>query len=171
MLSIIDKARSARYTQEEVFNTEFVTTEFVNATFDRESDLYVIKPDLRRSVHFDVADALSPELGERLEAADIVYAQHFLIHLKRHQAITAFNNICRLLNPRAALFIAGIEHDMLINLTRRNNLVPLAYKVEEIHKEVGVYGKGWPYVYWGCEPFLTVRKDWQRRYCTVFLKS
>ena len=167
----INKARSGRYTPQEIFNNEIITAAFVNTTFDRENDFYVIKSDIRRHVHFDIADVLDPNLKEQIGTSDIIYAQHLLIHLKHKHAIKGFNNICRLLNPKAALFIAGIELDMFVKLTRKNNLKPCKYKIEEIHNEVGMYGKGWPYIYWGCEPFMTVRKDWQRRYSTIFLKT
>jgi chemotaxis protein methyltransferase CheR len=167
----IDKARSARYTQQEVYNTEYLTDDFVHTTFNQGNDFYEIKNDLRKSVHFDVADALSPELKERLGTSDIIYAQHFLIHLETHKAIQAFNNICKLLNPIAVLFIAGMELDMLVQMTRKNNLMPMEYKIEEIYKEMGIYGKGWPYTYCGCEPFMTVRTDWQRRYATIFFRT
>jgi chemotaxis protein methyltransferase CheR len=167
----VDKARSARYTHEEVFNAEFITADFVNATFDKENDFYVIKNDITKLVHFDVADALDPELQERVGASDIVYAQHFLIHLGNMLAIKAFNNICRLLNARAALFISDPDLGLRQKLTRRNGLMPLEYKVEEIHNEVGINCKGWPYLYTGIEPFLIVKKDWQRRYSTIFLKK
>lgn len=167
----IDKAINARYAYEEVFNTEYMTADFVSATFDREKDFYVIKEDIRKCVHFDVTDALNPELKERLGTSDIIYAQHFLIHLKPHNAVQAFNNICNLLNPKAALFIAGIEHDLVTKMTRKKNLMPLEYKIEEIHKEMGIYGRGWPYTYTGVEPFMAVKQDWQRRYSTIFLKT
>jgi chemotaxis protein methyltransferase CheR len=175
----IDKARSARYTTEDVLNNELIASgfvnntfdEFVNNTFDKVDGYYVIKKNIRKHVHFSVADALDTNLSRQIGTSDIVFAQHFLIHLKHEQAVKGFRNICRLLNPKAALFIAGIELDMLVKLTRENNLIPCEYKVEEIHKEVGIYGKGWPYTYLGCEPFMTVRKNWQRRYSTIFLKT
>jgi chemotaxis protein methyltransferase CheR len=167
----IDKAINARYAYEEVFKAEYMTADFVNATFDREKDFFIIKNDIRKSVHFDVTDVLNPELKERLGTSDIVYAQHMLIHLKPHKAVQAFNNICNLLNPKAALFIAGIELDILAKMTRKNNLMPLEYKIENIYKEVETYGPGWPYIYFGVEPFMTVKKDWKRRYSTIFLKT
>jgi chemotaxis protein methyltransferase CheR len=167
----IDKARSARYKPEEVLNNELITSDFVNNTFDKVDGYYVIKNDIKKHVHFNVADVLDTNLSEQIGTADIVFAQHVLIHLKPKQAVKGFRNICRLLNPKAALFISGMELDMLVKLTRENNLIPCEYKVEEIYKERGILSKGWPYSYWGSEPFMRVRKDWQRRYSTIFLKT
>jgi len=166
----IDKARSARYTTEEVLNNEMLPSDFISSTFDREDGHYVIKGEIRERVQFDLADVLDLNLKEQVGTSDIVYAQHFLIHLEREQARKGIENICGLLNPRAALFISGTVLDMLVKLTRKNNLIPCDYNVEEIHKEAGVYGRGWPYIYFGCEPFMTVRKDWQRRYATIFFR-
>jgi chemotaxis protein methyltransferase CheR len=167
----IDRAKSVRYKPEEVLNNELITSDFVDNTFDKVDGDYVVKNDIRKHVRFDVADALDTNLREKIGTSDIVFAQHFLTHLKHKQAVKGFRNICHLLNPKAALFISGMELDMLVKLTRENNLVPCEYKVEEIYKEAGILGKGWPYSYWGREPFMMVRKDWQRRYSTIFLKT
>ncbi len=167
----IDKARGACYTSEEVLKNELLTSDFMNTTFDKGNGSYVIKEDIRKHVHFDLADALDPELQGQVGVSDIVYAQHFLIHLGKTLATKAFNNICSLLDARAALFISEPDLDLRQKLTRRNGLMPLEYKVEEIHNEVSINCKGWPYVYYGCEPFMTRKKDWQRRYSTIFLKK
>ena len=166
----IEKAKSARYRPEEVLNNELITSDFVHNTFDKVDGDYVIKNDIKKHVHFDVGDVLDKNLTGQIGASDIVFAQHVLIHLKPKQAVKGFRNICRLLNPKAALFISGMELNRLVKLTRENDLIPCEYKVEEIYKERGVLGKGWPYSYWGNEPFRMVRKDWQRRYSTIFLK-
>jgi chemotaxis protein methyltransferase CheR len=167
----IDKAKSVRYKPEEVLNNELITSDFVNNTFDKVDGYYVIKNDIKKHVYFNVADVLDTNLSRQIGTSDIVFAQHVLIHLKPKQAVKGFRNICHLLNPKAALFISGMDLDMLVKLTRENNLIPCEYKVEEIYKERGMLSKGWPYSYWGSEPFMMVRKDWQRRYSTIFLKT
>jgi chemotaxis protein methyltransferase CheR len=166
----IDKAKSVRYKAEEVLNNELITSDFVDDTFDKVDGLYVIKNDIKKRVHFNVADVLDTNLSRHIGTSDIVFAQHVLVHLKPKQAVKGFRNIYRLLNPKAALFISGMELDMLVKLTRENNLIPCEYKIEEIYKERG-FLRGWPYSYWGTEPFMMVRKDWQRRYSTIFLKT
>jgi chemotaxis methyl-accepting protein methylase len=167
----INKARGGRYKPEEVLNNKILTSDFVNYTFDKIDGYYVIKNDIQKHVHFYVADVLDPNLRHQIGTSDIVYAQQLLIHLKHAQAVRGFENICLLLNPRAALFIAGMELDMLVKLTREHNLIPCEYEVEEINNEIRITEGGWPYVYWGREPFMMVHKDWQRRYSTIFLKT
>ena len=169
---IIDKANNACYTGEEVFSNKMVTPSFANHTFDVENGYYKIKPEIARLVHFSLADALDPNLRNIIGASDIVFAQNFLFHMEPKIANKAFNNICSLLAHRAALFIDGMDLGMRQKLTYINHLSPLNYKIEEIHNEARV-GRtdAWPFVYWGIEPFLTVRKEWQRRYSTIFIKS
>ena len=57
-------------------------------------------------------------------------------------------------------------------LTLRMGLSPLEYKIEAIHAEARrARGGGWPHIYWGLEPFSSARRDWKRRYATIFLKG
>lgn len=172
----IEKAKSARYTPQEVFSTDRsghtpVTADFIGATFHLEDGWYVVKSDVRKHVHFDLADALNPNLKQHVGTSDIVFAQHVLIHLEPHKAKKAFQNICLLLNARAALFIAGMDLNILQQQTRRHDLIPCEYKIEEIYREVEAYGGGWPWNYGSLEPFMSVRTEWQRRYATIFLKE
>jgi hypothetical protein len=111
-------------------------------------------------------------LKRNIGVADIVFAQNFLFHLKPSMSAKAFNNIATLLDRRAAFFIDGMDIGLRSRLTRKNNLVPLEYRIEEIHNEARrVRASGWPYQYWGLEPFTSTRKDWQRRYSTIFLRG
>ena len=92
--------------------------------------------------------------------------------MKPKAAARAFNNIFSLLNPKAALFIDGMDVYLRNKLTRRNNLMPLEYKIGEIHNEARIArGAGWPYSYWGLEPFSASKREWQRRYSTIFMKK
>jgi chemotaxis methyl-accepting protein methylase len=162
---------SAWYRVEEVYENKMITPDFIKETFDMEEDCYVVKPDIRKHIHFGIANALDPNLKDQLGMADIVYAQHFMVHLRKKDAVRAFNNICDLLNPQGVLFVAGVDLDISQKITKKRQLIPLEYKIEEIYDEVGKYGGGWPYQYWANEPFKLFSKDWKRRYSTVFLKG
>jgi len=169
---MVDKAGSASFTEEEVLNNKMIRTSFIKHTFDIEKDQYKIQPKIASRVYFDLGDALNHNLKDINGLSDIVFAQNFLFHLKPKVCESAFNNICRLLKHRAVLFIDGMDLDMRQKLTRRNGLVPLEYEIEKIHNEARV-GRtdAWPFVYWGIEPFLTVRRGWKRRYSTIFVKN
>lgn len=168
---VIKKAKTARYMPEEVY-LKRIPARYVDATFDRENNYYVIKEEIAQSVSFDIADAFDPNLRTTIGTADIVFAQNFLFHMNPKEATRAFNNICNLLNPNAALFIDGMDVGLRHRLTRKNNLIPLEHKIEEIHNEARITrGVGWPYSYWGLEPLSTAKREWQRRYSTIFMKS
>lgn len=168
---VIGKAQSGQYTREEVYNNSLITASFVDKTFDIDGNRYSVKQAIKEAVHFDIADALDVNLRNVIGKWDIVYAQNFLFHLKHRIACKAFNNICTLLNDKAALFVDGMDLDIRQKLTRKNNLVPLEFKIEEIHNEARLRkGNGWPFNYWGLEPFAPKKRDWKRRYSTIFLK-
>lgn len=167
-----EKARSGRYEAGEVLNNQLLTAEFMQATFDVRNDVYHVKPGIAARTRFQVADVLSAGLAKQIGPCDIVFAQNFLFHLDRKAAVRALDNLCSLLKPRAALFIDGMDIDLRRKGTRRQGLAPLDFRIEEIHNEARrARAPGWPYAYWGLEPYMTVAADWRRRYATIFLKQ
>src|SRR5262249_110275 len=167
-----EKARSGRYEASEVLNNHLRTAEFIQATFDVGNDVYRVKPAIAARTAFHVADALRPGLEGDVGQCDIVFAQNFLFHLDRKPAVQAFENLYRLLKPRAALFIDGMDIDLRCKRTRLRRLTPLDFRIEQIHNEARrARAAGWPYCYWGLEPYMTFAGDWRRRYATVFLKD
>lgn len=168
----ISKARRATFAHEEIFNNKIITRHFIDSTFDRQNDLFVVKPEIRRRIRFEMANILDDDLHRRIPHCDIVFAQNFLFHMPPRTSAQAFGNIIRFLNTKAVLFIDGMDLGLRQKLTRKNQLAPLEYKIEEIHNEARRAREiGWPYQYWGLEPFLTTRRDGQRRYSTIFLKT
>ncbi len=168
---MIEKGTGAVYRREEIYNNRVITDSFIKNTFDRDDGNFRIKKGIRSRVQFDYADVLDKGLKEKAGLFDMVFAQNFIFHMKRAVARRALKNIFSLLKPRAALFADGIDIDIRRSLTKRRGLKPLDYKIKEIHNEARMARAiGWPYSYWGLEPFLTTRRDWRRRYATVFLK-
>jgi len=167
---VVEKARSRLYDRDEVYSHERITEEFIEQTFDREGESYVVKPHIARHVSFDQADVFSPELRSVVANADVVFAQNFLFHMRPPEAHRAFDNICSLLADRAALFIDGVDLAVRDQATKANDLTPLDYEIETIHNE-NLRLEGWPYQYWGLEPFSTRRRNWRRRYATIFLRN
>jgi hypothetical protein len=76
------------------------------------------------------------------------------------------------MQSRAALFVDGMDLGLRRKLTRIHGLEPLDYRIEEIHNEARrERGTAWPYEYWGLEPFSKSKRDWKRRYATIFLRE
>ncbi len=168
----IEKARTGRYAEEEVLNNKLLPVGFIQTTFRREGPDYCVREDILACVRFDVADALSPDLDAQVGLCDVLFAQNFLFHLSRRDATRAFGNLCALLKPNAAIFVDGMDIGLRQKLTRNRGLVPLDYKIAEIHNEARrARESGWPYRYWGLEPFMSVARDWRRRYATIFVRG
>lgn len=165
---MIAKAKRGWYHREEIHCAEPPPPDFIAATFEQRDRGYAVKSELARHVSFDVGDLFDPQWIARAGQADIVCAQNVLINFTRPQARRAFANLCQLLRPRAVLFIDGMDLDIRQQMTRDYGLIPLEFRVREIHEDARVIrGSGWPWHYWGLEPFAEGR-DW-RRYATVFL--
>jgi chemotaxis protein methyltransferase CheR len=169
---MLEKARGGTYTREEVPSGPTVDTAFVEETFHIEQTLYRVKPAISSRVRFGIKNVLDANLEQLARGSDIVFAQNFLYHLKPDACKIAFNNVCRLLRSKAAVFVDGMDPGLRLRLTKIQGLEPLDYRIEEIHNEArNERGSAWPYEYWGLEPFTTSRMNWKRRYSTIFLKN
>lgn len=169
--AMIEKARGATYTREEVFSNKLLPGTFVAATFDARGDAYRVKPALASKVSCALGNALEADRAVEPGSCDLVFAQNFLFHLKPADAAEAFTRMARLMAPRSALFADGMDLGLRERLTRELGLRPLEERIEEIHEEARVErGGSWPLVYWGLEPLRKRHRDWTRRYATVFLR-
>jgi chemotaxis protein methyltransferase CheR len=169
---LVERAKSRRYTRADAYRSPFVTEDFVARTFDIEGDNYTVRESIASTVEFGVGSILDEPLTASLGQADLVFAQNFLFHLERPQARVAFTHLTRMLRPRAALFIDGMDTDMRIELTRRHALEPVDHLVREVHEDAYAnHGNNWATHYWGRVPFSESDRDWLRKFGTVFLKS
>jgi chemotaxis protein methyltransferase CheR len=169
---MIEKAVAARYTREEVAKNHFVDSTFIATTFLAKDEVLEVRPEIRLRTRFQIADVLDEGFVAAIEKADIVVAQNFLYHLERKQARAAFAHMCAVLKPRSALFVDGMDLDIRYALSKKAGLVPLDSLISEIHNDgLVLRGGPWPWQYWGLEPLNTARKDWKRRYATIFLRD
>ena len=169
---ICEKARSACYSAGEVLNNHMLTAEFIQATFEVRDETYRVKENVAARTKFHIADVLNPELVKQVGQCDILFAQNLLFHLDRKTAVRAFENLCSLLKAQGVFFVDGMDIDLRQKWTRVRHLVPLDFRIEEIHNEARqARAPGWPYDYWGLEPFMTFANDWQHRYATIYLKA
>lgn len=170
---MIDRCEAADYSAAEALHSDYITNEFVESTFDRRGDRYVVKPNIRQRVRFTQANLLDAKaLDEQFQPADIVTAQNVLFHLAPDDTRRAFGNIVRFLARRSALFVEGMDQDLRVELTRAHHLRPLDYDLRRIYSETRVHTPpDWWNYYWGSEPYFPFRADKQRRYGTIFLRS
>jgi hypothetical protein len=169
---LVKVAGAATYSREEVYANASMNESFVAGTFDASGDEFLVKPELTAHVSFQVIDARDPGRCASLGQFDIVFAQNFLFNMRRRTAAEVFGNVYRLLKARSALFIDGMDLDLRAALTAKYRLAPLEYGIEAVHEDArALRGVGWPWQYWGLEPLSKSRREWKRRYATVFLRS
>ncbi len=168
---VIRKAEVAHYDSAAVMKSPIPLG--MRETFMRASeDEFVMRNDLKRFATFQRADLLAPDVTEQIRAGDVVFAQNLLFNLDRRTAKRAFANIVSLMREHAVLFCEGMDLDMRIHLTKKFGLTPLEFEIEGIHED-GRRSRcnGWPYHYWGLEPFSRKRRNWRRRYGTIFVRG
>lgn len=170
---VLKRAHMARYSEEEVFANSAVDDEFVQQTFLRVDDQFEVMPRLRERVQFSFADATRSDLVNATGEFDVVFCQNVTINFKPRVARKMLVNVCKLLRPRAALFVEGVDLGVRERVTRSEGLIPMDYLIEEIHKRVeqDKGGPGWSWHFWGLEPLSKSHIDWKRRYSTIFLKG
>jgi chemotaxis methyl-accepting protein methylase len=166
------KARRGRYSESEVRDHKLVTDEFVERTFDAAGDELVVKDGLRGRIEFARADITDPTLSERLGRFDVVLCQNLLFNFAPRIARRMFSGAASLVAAPGALFIDGVDLPLRSRLTRRAGLAPYTERLRDAHEEARVVrASGWPWHYWGLEPFDADRRDRDRRYATIFLNG
>lgn len=170
---MVDRCRQASYSEAEALQSEYIEKDFVDSTFDKQGDRYVVKAHLRERTTFKQGDLLDgPGLRASFPPADIVTAQNVLFHLEPKDCRVAFGNIVSLAKPKGVFLLEGMELDLRVELTKKYGLTPLLYDLRRIYSETRVHTppEWWKY-YWGTEPYLPFRTDKARRYGTIFFKD
>ncbi len=169
---MVDRARRGLYTPKEVRAHDGVTDSFISRTFRVAEGFLRIRDEVAALVEISSGDILDPAFPARVGTSDIVFAQNLLLNYRPKVARQVFRNVVALLNPRAALFLDGMDLGMRERLTRRHRLTPLQVWIREIHEEARkIRGDAWSWCYWGLEPFDGRRRGWTRRYATIFVKE
>jgi chemotaxis protein methyltransferase CheR len=169
---MIEYGRAGSYLPQEALQSEFIDKEFAESTFDKVGDRYVVKPEIRSRVTFKQANLLDEALAQQFAPADVVTAQNVLFHLKPRDARKAFQNLVKILKPRSALLVDGMDQPLRVALTSEQGLEPLRFKAREIYNESRIHTPvDWWRYYWGSEPYSPLRRDRARRYGTIFLKN
>jgi len=168
----VEHAKHARYGKAKVISVSPIPRDFITFTFDEKDEDLVVKSNIAEKIEFLVADLLDPDLVEKFEKYDIVFLQNVLFHLEQGDAKAAFNNVIKVLKPKSALFIDGMELEMKEQLTGEHNLNPVAERVGEIYRYSRLhFPRDWWNYYYGNEPLSIFNFGNLRRFSTVFLKE
>ena len=147
---------------------ERMSSEEIDAMFEREGDQASVKPRFREGLDWHVGDAGDPKLVDVLGLQDIVVANRFLCHMQPEEAEACLRNLSRLVKPGGYLFVSGVDLGVRSKVARELGWMPLTELINEIHEGDPSLRQDWPLQYWGLEPFDKRRSDWETRYASVF---
>jgi chemotaxis methyl-accepting protein methylase len=165
--SAVEKAKAGRYSTKDR-ELSGLPEEFWPELFDPTQSDLTIKPSLRAGVEWIVGDVREDGLRAQLGLQDIVIANNFLIFMKEHESANCLRNIVKLVKPGGLLLCRGVDLDVRERVARQFRLQPISQRIEELHEINVRERRGWPWEYWGLEPLDKTRKDWVRRYATIF---
>jgi chemotaxis methyl-accepting protein methylase len=136
--------------------------------FVHEQEGLAITAELRRGVSWRVADAADERLVEVLGGQDIVIANDFLCHMSPRDAEKCLSNVARLVVSGGYLFCSGVDLEVRSKVARRLGWIPITEAIQQAHEGDPSLRAGWPFHYWGLEPFNPSRRNWQTRYASVY---
>lgn len=147
---------------------ERMTDEEVKAMFEVEGDQATVRTWLKAGITWLRWDAGDPALIDVLGPQDIVVANRFLCHMRPPAALKCLRNVARLVAPGGHLFVSGVDLEVRIQVAREMGWKPVTDLIREIHEGDPSLTSGWPFGWWGLEPFSDDRPDWKIRYASVF---
>jgi SAM-dependent methyltransferase len=147
---------------------ERMSEEEMGEIFDREDDKLKVKSWIRDGIIWHLGDARDPEILNVFGLQDMVVANNFLCHMNPPDAERCLRIVARLVKPGGYLFVSGVDLDVRTKVARDLGWEPLQDLIEEIHDGDPSLRNGWPWAYWGLEPFNKRRHDWKLRYASAF---
>lgn len=140
----------------------------MDAMFDREGDQAKVKSWLKEGITWRVGDASDPRLINELGIQDVVVANRFLCHMEPAAAERCLRIIAGLVKPGGYLFVSGVDLDVRAKVAKEMDWRPESDLIREIHEGDVSLAAGWPFGWWGLEPFSENYPDWSIRYASVF---
>ncbi len=165
---VLAQARRGVYVPSELEGLDRVPAAWAEALLVRQGAVASVRPEVRARVAFARADVFDPRLPLAVAGADVLFLQNVLLNYQADRAARGFRNACRLLRPRGVLFADGLDLGLRARLTRAEGLEPLDTMIREIYEDARGVCQGWPWTYYGLEPFAATG-DWRRRYATIFV--
>jgi len=165
--SAVEKAKAGRYSAKDR-ELSGLPEEFWSELFDITQPEFKIKDSLTAGVEWVVGDVRDDRLRAQLGLQDIVVANNFLIFMRAHEATACLRNVVQCVRPGGLLLCRGVDLDVRERMAQQFLLQPISLRIEELHEINERERRGWPWEYWGLEPLDKTRKDWVRRYATVF---
>jgi chemotaxis methyl-accepting protein methylase len=165
----IDVARAGLYGDEHMPTGEILAAAapIMQRMLTREGARWRVNDDIRAHVAFSIGNVLADDFAS-LGRFDIVLGQNFLIHMEDAMARRAFAALAARVNEGGAIFLGGVDLDLRATEAGRHGLRPVDWSIEALHEEDHVRRGGWPWNYWGLEPYDGSRPNAMRRYATIY---
>jgi len=136
--------------------------------FDRTEGAMTVRPFIREGIHWHVGDVRNPAILDAFGPQDMVLANNFLCHMPTSAAESCLRNLYRLVKPGGYLIVSGIDLSVRTKVAKEMGWRPVADLMRDIHEGDPSLRAGWPFEYWGLEPFCERRSDSAIRYVSVF---
>lgn len=147
---------------------ERTSPEEMEAMFEPDGEKACVRDRYRNGIDWRLGDAADPDLVQALGLQDIVVANRFLCHMRPDEAEACLRNLARLVKGGGYLFVSGVDLGVRSKVARDLAWRPVTELIEEIHEGDPSLRRGWPFEYWGLEPFDRRQDDWEIRYSSVF---
>jgi len=147
---------------------ERMTDAEMHSMFTLDGDRATVRSWLREGVTWMTGDANDPELARQLGPQDIVVANRFLCHMDAAAAQACLSNIGRLVKPGGHLFVSGVDLDVRTRVADAFGWKPVPDLLREVHEGDASLIGGWPFGWYGIEPFSDDLPDWKIRYASAF---
>jgi chemotaxis methyl-accepting protein methylase len=164
---VIGRAKAGLYSREDP-ELKRLSGEAYSQLFDLTEPGLRIKESIAANIEWRVGDVRDDECRAKLGPQHIVLANNFLIHMREAEAEACLTKIAQLVAPGGLLICRGVDLDVRERVVQQLGLWPISKRIEEIHEVAVDARRGWPWKYWGLEPLDKTRKDWARRYATIF---
>lgn len=163
----IAKGKAGRYSRQAP-ELKGVSDELISELFDVSGPELKVKHSITAGTEWIARDVCDDSLRAQLGLQDIVTANNFLMFLTEDGATDSLRKVVQFVKPGGLLFCRGVDLDVRQRVTEQFLLEPISLRIEQIHDSGSCARRGWPWEYWGLEPLDKTRKDWIRRYATVF---
>lgn len=153
---------------ENVSILERMTDQEIDAMLELEGDVAKVRAWLKEGITWSVGDANDPGLAPALGPQDIVVANRFLCHMGSTAAEKCLRNIGKLVKPGGYLFVSGVDVDVRTKVAEDLQWEPVPELMKEMHEGDSSLTNGWPFEWWGLEPFCHDQENWKIRFAAVF---
>jgi chemotaxis methyl-accepting protein methylase len=147
---------------------ERMTDKEMGSLFEVVGDQARVRPAWKQGITWHTGDATDPETVRVLGSQDLVVANRFLCHMPPEAAEKCLRNIARLVKPGGWLFVSGVDLDVRTKVARSLAWKPVPDLIKEVHEGDASLKTGWPFEWWGLEPFSQDLPDWRIRYASAF---